>query len=1205
MKIMIRFFLLSLFFAQGGISATAAPGVLSQLNKSDAAKAPAKRADLRLQDLEKRSELFKKNMYEPDLHPQLEKIVAELDALQKDIKKSSGERREFFKTKLSLTSQNYQILAELEQVQQHLTNTIETQIKLWQEYASDETFESVKIPEKTQYNFDEIQQLAQKIVEIKAQYAEAEKNKLAVIDDTNKRKKTLALIQDEIKEKRKQQETFVEQLKGDEPARPATAAQRGEVIDGEAQLLESKKKLAELKIAEAEQRLSLIEDEMHIDKAQLSVLRKEYNRIKDAVHVKVPDVKKEESQLEAKRQSSVSRIDRLSDKKRVLLSEEIGLKQKIQEAQQKFEISASDVAAIRLLDKEPKNSKEWVSFVTILHALFEKTIHDIERDSIDAQMDLEKAQFNKDELDLAIVRTWHKMTSEQSGFKTDEEVDQEIKKYSLEKTELEAHIAALTNARDTVINQLQRENALLEKIKPLNKLLHDQRTTVLKGQPDIYDFSVQTMFNIEEQKRRQLQLLAKLMETYATTIAAVQNNVKKVESVIDELKSKSFWRKSEQSIRWNKLRNFIPDVRQFLADLWRSAINFFSAKRVAQFLTFLSGLVEEPLKLLHILVNLIIIAIVYLLLRLYLPDLINYLQSIARNYASLRYFALLGAIGLQFAVSHLHSMYAWAVLFVLFFTHTIHDAFLAQVFYLASIPYLLVLAQHFFAYFEQVNRQRYTFISEAYQERFFWTVSKLTYAAIVLLALRQAFDLGGYRGSQVPNVLMALLFLLCQATLISLIRREQILNALRIDTPLGEWIYDHVNKYYYFLLAAVIGVIVVSNPYIGHGRQIISILSRSLLIAILIPLFSWIYSRVKGVSVDLFFYYTDNDEIKERFIAGRFWYGCFVISSLSLFLVTGVYFAGRIWGTRLTLHDMASWLNYSFYEIINDAGQPASVTIFSLLHIVFFIVGGIIVATIINKFILRRALDPFLVEPGIQSTVLTLIRYIIVIIAAFMGLKYAGLGELTTKLAIILAGIGFAAQETVRDFFSYFILLVQRTIKIGDLIEVGDNTGNRDNAIVGVVRHITPRSIMIRQRNSVTVIIPNSRVVMHPVINWSYSRSFIAFNDIFVTIPFGCDPNFVRQLLFQVLDKNIQLLKTPAPIVRLEDFTDNGYRFLIRGFLTSDKALDQWDVASDVRLELVKQLRAHGIQIASPVRTLKVVAPDQYDPFTQQLDKKP
>src|SRR5207244_1552598 len=129
----------------------------------------------------------------------------------------------------------------------------------------------------------------------------------------------------------------------------------------------------------------------------------------------------------------------------------------------------------------------------------------------------------------------------------------------------------------------------------------------------------------------------------------------------------------------------------------------------------------------------------------------------------------------------------------------------------------------------------------------------------------------------------------------------------------------------------------------------------------LLPLFSWVHSRVKQVSVDLFFYYTDNDEIKERFIAGRFWYGSFVISSLLLFLIAGVYLGGRIWGMRLTLYEMASWLNYSFYAIVDEAGKEVPVTVFSLLQIVIYILGAIVVATVINKFVLRRALDPFLV----------------------------------------------------------------------------------------------------------------------------------------------------------------------------------------------------------------------------------------------------
>ena len=71
------------------------------------------------------------------------------------------------------------------------------------------------------------------------------------------------------------------------------------------------------------------------------------------------------------------------------------------------------------------------------------------------------------------------------------------------------------------------------------------------------------------------------------------------------------------------------------------------------------------------------------------------------------------------------------------------------------------------------------------------------------------------------------------------------------------------------------------------------------------------------------------------------------------------------------------------------------------------------------------------------------------------------------------------------------------------------------------------------------------------------------------------------------------ILKSPAPIVWLYDFVDNGYQFLVRGYLTADKVLEQWDISSQVRLEIVKKLRENGIEIASPTRLIRVTPEDR------------
>jgi small-conductance mechanosensitive channel len=119
--------------------------------------------------------------------------------------------------------------------------------------------------------------------------------------------------------------------------------------------------------------------------------------------------------------------------------------------------------------------------------------------------------------------------------------------------------------------------------------------------------------------------------------------------------------------------------------------------------------------------------------------------------------------------------------------------------------------------------------------------------------------------------------------------------------------------------------------------------------------------------------------------------------------------------------------------------------------------------------------------------------------------------------------------------------------------------------------------------------VPNSHIITKTVANWNYTRTFFAFEDFFVTVPYNVDPAHVKALIHTVLDTNRNILKTPPPIVWLHDFVDNGYQFLVRGYLTADRVQDQWEIASSVRLEIVSLLRAQGITIASPTRILTVV----------------
>jgi small-conductance mechanosensitive channel len=137
---------------------------------------------------------------------------------------------------------------------------------------------------------------------------------------------------------------------------------------------------------------------------------------------------------------------------------------------------------------------------------------------------------------------------------------------------------------------------------------------------------------------------------------------------------------------------------------------------------------------------------------------------------------------------------------------------------------------------------------------------------------------------------------------------------------------------------------------------------------------------------------------------------------------------------------------------------------------------------------------------------------------------------------------------------------------------------------MGVVRQITPRSVVIRKKNSVTILVPNSVILTKAIYNWNYTRNFFAFDDIILTVPYSYDPVRIKAVIMQVLEQNINVLKNPAPVVFLRDFVENGYQFLVRGYLTADKVAEQWEIMSNVRIELVRHLHLAGMEIAMPTR---------------------
>jgi small-conductance mechanosensitive channel len=536
---------------------------------------------------------------------------------------------------------------------------------------------------------------------------------------------------------------------------------------------------------------------------------------------------------------------------------------------------------------------------------------------------------------------------------------------------------------------------------------------------------------------------------------------------------------------------------------------------------------------------------------------------------------------MQFLAIYLNGIFLWTLL-LLVVKFGMSDIYIRALFYLASIPLWLFYVNRFIRYAKAVNKaQDYQLAGQKYQGRFFFILSVLLSSTIVLIFLQKVI-VKVLPYSDVPRILQAINFIIFQVSLILMISREQFIMLIPSNTSFGKWLQDFVNRYYYLFLAGFIVIIVMSNPYIGYGTNFLYLLFRIALIMLLVPVIVTVHNKLKSVFAKLFFEYDEEGVLNERFPYARSSYGLLIIGSFIFFSFLVFLIASNIWGFEVGFKEILSWLRKDLWSYRSaETGRLVAINAISLVRMLVYLIIGTAIALLINKYMIRRMFDLLMIESGVQGIILSLTRYVIILAALIIGLQGIGLGQsLLWYVLAIIGGLGVAGKEIVADVLGYFMILIQRPIKIGDFIKV-------DADLIGVVRHLNLRSVVIRRKNSLTILVPNSYLLSRPLVNWNYYRTYFAFNDIFITVSYKADPQKVKELFLKVLDENYNVLRNPAPIVRLNDFTESGFLFLVRGFLSHDKVLDQYDIASDVRLELIRTMREHGFAVGVPSRQLK------------------
>lgn len=231
-----------------------------------------------------------------------------------------------------------------------------------------------------------------------------------------------------------------------------------------------------------------------------------------------------------------------------------------------------------------------------------------------------------------------------------------------------------------------------------------------------------------------------------------------------------------------------------------------------------------------------------------------------------------------------------------------------------------------------------------------------------------------------------------------------------------------------------------------------------------------------------------------------------------------------------------------------------------------------------TRLIQRRLRDSVLVQPrmdaGIANSIDTAVGYAGTAMAAIVAISYAGFD--ITNLAIVAGalsvGIGFGLQSIVNNFVSGLILLIERPIKVGDWVVVGNEQGN--------VKRISVRSTEIETFDRASLIVPNSELITGRVLNWTHrnalGRVVLKFN-----AGANADPRRVLEILKSVADKHPDILQEPAPLAVFEGYTATSTDYSLRVLLPDiNRGLR---VQSDLRIAVFEALRRGSVTLPGPV----------------------
>ncbi|MAN03094.1 MAG: mechanosensitive ion channel protein MscS [Owenweeksia sp.] len=271
--------------------------------------------------------------------------------------------------------------------------------------------------------------------------------------------------------------------------------------------------------------------------------------------------------------------------------------------------------------------------------------------------------------------------------------------------------------------------------------------------------------------------------------------------------------------------------------------------------------------------------------------------------------------------------------------------------------------------------------------------------------------------------------------------------------------------------------------------------------------------------------------------------------------------------------DLKSFLEFTIFE-----SGKFKLQVFNILNIVIIFLLAALILWVISKFFKRQRAQGRIDQRKAYALV-QVSSYIVYTIAILLAIDSIGI-KITVLLAgstALLVGLGLGLQDFFRDLVAGFIILWERTVTSGDIVEIG--------GVVGQVKEVGLRTTSLITREEIVLIVPNTRLTTDNVINWSQNNNVTRFR-IDVGVAYGSDTALVEKILVECAKEHKDVLNVPEPYVFFKDFGNSSLDFSLLFFSQNLFRIER--TKSDIRFAIDRKFRESKVIIPFPQRDIWV-----------------